>query len=267
MSNSLSSEQIQRLAGELRAQVLGRERRVPHSRATEGTVAEAYAVQREYQQLLQAEGQGAIVGYKIALTSQAMQEMVGVDHPLAGALFQSALRRDGESVNLSDYGRLGLEFEIAVQLDRALGPRKGGHTIETVADAVRAVAPAFELVDDRNADYDKIDAYSLIAENCWNAGVIVGEFVTQFDAPGLPGLATSLTLNETATDQSLVGDVMGHPFEVVAWVANLLLGQGRQLEADMIVMTGSSMKTQFPVAGDEFVFSVDTLGSVAVSTV
>lgn len=265
-SETLSSEQIELLARQLRAQVLAREKRVPHSRAESGSVEEAYQLQRAYQQVLTEEGLGEITGYKIALTSQAMQQMVGVNHPLAGAIFGSVVQPGGGRVRLSEFVRIGLEFEIAVKLKQSLGPRSGGHDIDSVAEAVAAVAPAFELVEDRHADYDNIDAYSLIAENCWNAGVIVGDFTDNYDVATFADTATSLKLNGTAVDQSIVGDAMGHPFAVVAWVANLLLDQGRQLESDMIVMTGSSMKTRFPTNNDEFQFSVDGLGTVSVTT-
>lgn len=264
-SKTLSTEQVDQLARQLRAQVLAREKRVPHSRAKTGSVAEAYQVQRAYQRLLTDEGLGEIVGYKIALTSQTMQEMVGVNHPLAGAIFESVVEPGGGSIRLADFVRIGLEFEIAVKLKQDLGPRGGGHDIDSVAEAVASVAPAFELVEDRNADYDNIDAYSLIAENCWNAGVVVGDFTENYNVATFADTATTLELNGTAMDHSVVGDAMGHPFAVVAWVANLLLDQGRRLESGMIVMTGSSMKTRFPTTGDEFKFTVDGLGAVSIT--
>ena len=49
-------------------------------------VADAYAVQREYVRLqMQARGAGA-AGYKIGLTSKRMQEMCGIDSPIAGVV-------------------------------------------------------------------------------------------------------------------------------------------------------------------------------------
>jgi 2-keto-4-pentenoate hydratase len=50
----------------------------------------------------------------------------------------------------------------------------------------------------------------------------------------------------------------------VAWLANLLNGQGRQLRQGMFVMTGSSITTKFPAAGDRLRFAVEGLGEVAL---
>ncbi|HEU4371714.1 MAG TPA: hydratase, partial [Methylomirabilota bacterium] len=60
------------------------------------------------------------------------------------------------------------------------------------------------------------------------------------------------------------GDALGHPFEAVAWLANLLNRRGRLLGRDMIVMTGSSITTKFPAPGDRLRFAVDGLGEVAL---
>ena len=40
--------------------------------------------------------------------------------------------------------------------------------------------------------------------------------------------------------------------------------RGRRLEPGMIVMTGSSITTKFPVAGDRIRFVIDGLGEVAL---
>jgi 2-keto-4-pentenoate hydratase len=58
---------------------------------------------------------------------------------------------------------------------------------------------------------------------------------------------------------------MGHPFESVAWVAGLLASQGKQLRAGMIVMTGSTLATRFPIAGEACRYEVEGLGSVSAT--
>ena len=50
----------------------------------------------------------------------------------------------------------------------------------------------------------------------------------------------------------------------MAWLANLLNGRGRMLGRGMIVMTGSSITTKFPAAGDRVRFAVEGLGEISV---
>ena len=75
---------------------------------------------------------------------------------------------------------------------------------------------------------------------------------------------TRCWLNDRPEGQGKTGDAMGHPFEAVAWLANLLNGRGRALERDMIVMTGSSITTKFPAPGDGVRFAIDGLGEAAL---
>ena len=148
------------------------------------SVADAYAVQRDYVRLqMQARRAGA-AGYKIGLTSKRMQEMCGVDSPIAGVVLSDRVHASGAVLNAPSYGRMGVEFEIAVRLKRDLAPKSVPSLVE-VAAAVDAVCPAVEIVDDRRADYRALDALSLIADNSWNAGIVLGEFVHAW-----PDLAT-----------------------------------------------------------------------------
>ena len=71
---------------------------------------------------------------------------------------------------------------------------------------------------------------------------------------------TRCWVNDEPSGQGKTGDAMGHPFEAVAWLANLLNRRGRTLERGMIVMTGSSITTRFPSPGDRVRFVVEGLG-------
>ena len=72
-------------------------------------------------------------------------------------------------------------------------------------------------------------------------------------------------LNDVFGESGVTGDAMGHPFESVAWLAGLLAGQGKQLRAGMIVMTGSTLATRFPRAGEQYRYEIEGLGSVSTA--
>ena len=95
------------------------------------TAEDAYAVQREYVRLLAQSRGTQAAGYKIGLTTPRMQAMCGIDSPVAGVILQDRVHASGAGVDASAYGRVGLEFEIAVRLSRDLVP--AGHT-PTIAD-------------------------------------------------------------------------------------------------------------------------------------
>jgi len=261
----LDEETIQAAAHQLRSAHATGAPYQPLAAARGGALEDAYRIQDAVHALMAREGGGAIAGYKIALTSRAMQELVGVDQPLSGAIFATGVHDTPASLSAARFQHLGVEFEVAVRLGAALPAGPAPHTRASVGQAVAACMPAFELVEDRRADYRAIDAFSLTADNCWNAGVVLGAPVTDWRRVNLETAPTRLSVNGAPAGEGRAGDALGHPLEAVAWLANLLNRQGRMLRRDMIVMTGSSITTRFPVPGDELRFGVDGLGEAQLT--
>src|SRR5262249_36320327 len=79
------------------------------------SIADAYAVQDSYVAFWRHQA-GEPVGFKVGLTSQTMQTFCGIDHPIAGVVLARRVHRSGATVARTSFGRLGLEFEIAVSL-------------------------------------------------------------------------------------------------------------------------------------------------------
>jgi 2-keto-4-pentenoate hydratase len=229
-----------------------------------GGLDDAYAIQDALHGLLAKAGRGAIAGWKIALTSKAMQQMTGVDQPAAGAIFSTVVHTSPARVAVAHYHHLGVEFEVAVRLADALPAAGLPWTRASVAGRVAACAPAYELVEDGDADYKTLDAFTLIAQNTWNGGVVLGPESADWRRVNLETATTRCWINDAPAGQGVTGDALGHPFEAVAWLANLLNRRGRQLERGMIVMTGSSITTKFPIPGDRIRFAIDGLGEVTL---
>lgn len=228
-----------------------------------GSLDDAYAVQRDYVRLqMQARGTGS-AGYKIGLTAKRMQEMCGIDSPIAGVVLKDRVHRPGATVRASAYGRVGLEFEIAVRLGRDLEP--GGRALGPVevAAAVDAICPAIEIIDDRHADYRNLEVLSVIADNAWNAGIVLGDFVRSW--PELASIEGVVAVGGTITDRGFGRDVLGHPFHPVAWLATHLARAGTPLRAGEIVMTGNLVTTKFPQPPCAYRFDLAGLGAVEVA--
>ena len=227
-------------------------------------LGEAYAVQRALIAKWEAGPKGPIAGYKIALTSKAVQELCGVSHPLVGAIFASTVHRSPATVAGADFVRLGLEFELCLKLGQDLPGVSGGYTAESVRDAVAEAVPAFELIEDRDADYGRLEAPSLAADNAWCGGIVLGEVTGDWRALDLATTPVRLDYNGEI-ERAVTGAAMDNPLNALAWVADLLAEQGRSLRAGQWVMTGSTVKTRFAQPGDRAVYTVEGLGSVAIA--
>ena len=227
------------------------------------SVAEAYAVQAEYVGLRGAQ-LGPVAGYKIALTTPAMRSMMGMSDSIAGDMLERTLRRGPARVRAADYVRLLVEFEIAVELAEDLPAVEAPYTRERVARAVGALMPALELADDRSADYAALPAspLMLIADNAWNEGAVLGAPVRDWRGIDLAALRGVAYVNGEAAGEGRGGDVMGHPLEALAWIANNLAGRGLGLWRSDIVITGSLVPSKYPKAGDLVRFEAGALGAV-----
>jgi 2-keto-4-pentenoate hydratase len=227
-------------------------------------ISDAYDVQDRLVALL-SPVHGDCVGYKVGLTSATMQTFCGIDHPIGGVVLSKRVHQSGASAQISTYGRLGLEFEIAVRIGSDVPSAPAPYTAETIEPFIDSICAAIELVDDRGADYAVLEARSLVADNSWNAGVVLSEFTTTWsDLPNTTGKASK---DGIAIGEGHGRDVLGHPFNSVAWLANQLASRNQYLKAGQIVMTGSLMKTVFPTGNASYRFDLEGTGSVSVQVI
>jgi 2-keto-4-pentenoate hydratase len=229
--------------------------------AAPATIADAYDIQERYVSLLRGE-HGTPVGYKVGLTSATMQAFCRIDHPIAGVVLAKRVHRSGATVRRSDFGRLGLEFEIAVRIKSDVPVTRGPYTAATIEPHIDGVCAGVELVDDRDADYADLDVLSLVADNSWNGGIVLSEFATSW--PDLASVLGRATNDHVAIGEGYGRDILGHPFHSVAWLATQLASRGEGLKAGQIVMTGSVMKTVFPQQDAVYRFELEQIGFVEV---
>ena len=220
---------------------------------------EAYAAQDRFLEL-SSTGSPSVAGYKIAVTSQVIQQLVGLAHPCLGTIRGGSVYTSPSRLAESEFHHVAVECEIAFTLKDHLAPIRGEQNRESVRTLIESCHPAFELIEDRYADYSTMDALSLIADNCWCGGVVLGPAMTDWQTLALDQLTGTLEINHKKVGEGVTRDALGHPLEGLAWVANTLAEQGKSLKGGMVVITGSIIATEFLNSGDTAVFSVDGLG-------
>jgi 2-oxo-3-hexenedioate decarboxylase/2-keto-4-pentenoate hydratase len=226
--------------------------------------ADGYRIQEALHKLLAADF-GALVGYKIGCTSAVMQRYLGIPHPCGGGVFARGVHDSGVSLPAADFVRVGVECEIAVRLAHDLKPSQAPFTADAVAQAVEAYLPAIEVVDDRYADWQTIGAPTLVADDFFAAGCVLGKPVARSASPDLLDIVGRAEINGVEEGRGTGADVLGHPHHALAWLANHLAAGGNALRAGQIVLTGSLVKTVWLKAGDRVTMDLSGLGTVQVS--
>lgn len=225
---------------------------------------EAYLVQERLHKTLSEAGHGRLAGHKIGCTTPIMQEFLGIPNPCAGAVFEPTVVHESGSVDFSSYLHVGVECEIAVRLSSDLPADVTPHTRQTVAGAVESVMCAIEIVDDRWLDYPSVSTPTLIADDFFGAGAVLGNPCTDWQSLDLSAITGGMSINGSSVGSGIGGDILGHPLEALAWIANSLNGRRSLLCAGEFVLLGSLVQTVWVNKGDAVEIDVEHLGRASV---
>jgi len=229
------------------------------------TIADAYAIQREWVRMKIAEG-NPLRGHKIGLTSRAMQMAVGINEPDYGALLADMFFDDGATIPTDHFIAPRVEVEVAFIMNRRLeGPNV---TLFDVLDAVRYVTPALEIIDSRSQMIDPETkrtrkVFDTIADNAANAGVVMGGRPVRASDVDLRWVSAILSQNSVIEETGVAAGVLNHPANGVVWLANKLAAHGVALEKDQVILSGSFTRPVFAKQGDTLVADYGPLGPVS----
>jgi 2-keto-4-pentenoate hydratase len=226
----------------------------------------AYAIQDAVHRHLAGAGRGAQAGHKIGCTTAVMQAFLGIPHPSAGGVLASTVWHGDAEVPFASYVRPGVECELAVRLGEDLPPAEAPFHRARIRRAVDAVMAAIELVDDRYVDYPSLDAYTLIADDFFGAGCVLGEEHRDWRDIDLGAVLGRMTINGVAVGEGYGRDILGDPLAALQWLADDMARRGQGLRAGSFVSLGSVVATQWVAEGDRVVVEFPgELGRVAVT--
>jgi len=232
------------------------------TRYPEIRVEDAYQISLHMLERRVAEGE-RVVGKKIGVTSQAVQDMLGVFQPDFGFLTHTMQVANGQTLSLQRDNLIQprAEAEIAFMLKADLqGP---GVTLEDVLAATDWVAPCFEIVDSRIRDW-KIKIGDTVADNASCGVFVIGDPHTDPRDLDLAQAAMTMHKNGEVVARGLGSAVQGHPAQAVAWLANTLGAFGIPFKAGEIILSGS-LGPLFPATpGDSFWMEIAGMGECRV---
>ena len=230
------------------------------------TIADAYAVQREWMKIKLASGRKTI-GHKIGLTSRAMQRSSNITEPDYGMLLDDMVFRDGHDVPMDRFILPRVEVELAFVLkDRLEGP---SCTLFDVLSATDYVTPALEIIDARIHQVDP-DAkvtrkvFDTISDNAANAGIVMGGRPVKAMEVDLRWVSALLYRNGQIEESGVAAAVLNHPANGVAWLANKLHPYGVALQPGQVILGGSFTAPVPARLGDTFHADYGPLGSIAM---
>lgn len=205
---------------------------------------DAYAIQNAILKAKLSQGR-SIIGWKIGLTSKAMQYALNIDIPDSGILFDDMLFANGAQVPKGRFIQPRIEAEIAFVMKAALGGADA--TRADVLAATDYVAPSIEILDTRITRSDATTGqtrkiFDTISDNAANAGVVLGPQKHASDAFDLRWVGAITSRNNEVEETGLGAGVLNDPVESVVWLARRMAQYGQSIEPGQIILSGSFIR-------------------------
>ena len=220
------------------------------------TTEDAYDVQTRFMDRRIDDG-ATVVGHKVGLTSEGIQEQLGVDQPDFGRLLDTMFV-DGRTIPDDELIAPRIEPEIGFLIGEELDPPV---SYLDVLDATRAVLPVLEVIDSRVREWD-IRIQDTIADNASSALYLTGESLVSIDGIDLSLEGVKLYRNGVLESSGVGAAVLDHPARAVAWLGNTLAEFDEQLQPGEIVLSGSVTPAVVLNRGDVVTAEFSSVGSL-----
>jgi 2-keto-4-pentenoate hydratase len=208
---------------------------------------------------LRVEDGAKIVGWKVGLTSKAVQQMLGVSEPDFGHLLDNMRIDEGGEIDTSQFIWARAEPEVAFQLKSDVrGPNA---TAQDVMAATEYLIPSLEIVDSRIRDW-KIKLGDTIADNASSCRFVLGRSRTKPDGIDPKLIGMNYYVDEQLVSTATSAAVLGNPAAAIAWLANTLAPYGHYLQAGQVIMPGSLVSMVDAKPGGRIRADFDHIGSV-----
>ena len=251
----------------LEAENSGRQIGLLSLRHPEMGMDDAYAVQKAIYAAKLSQGQ-KVIGWKIGLTSKAMQYALNIDTPDSGILFNDMVFNTGGTVPKGRFIQPRVEAEIAFVMKAPLS----GKTLNRsdVLAATDYVAPALEILDTRILRVDPEsgkarNVFDTISDNAANAGIVLGKEKHAVDSHDLRWTGAMVFRNGEIEETGLGAGVLNDPVESVVWLARRMAEYGQAIEPGHVVLSGSFIRPVECPSGTAIEADFGAFGSVKVT--
>lgn len=231
------------------------------------SMEDAYAIQNAiYHAKLEAGRH--VVGWKIGLTSKAMQYALNIDIPDSGILFDDMVFETGAIVQKGRFIQPRIEAEIAFVLKSPLGG--ADVTRDDVLAATDYVAPSLEILDTRiiRVDPETCETrkiFDTISDNAANARIVLGAQRHAVDAFDLRWIG-AITLRDGEVEETGLGaGVLNDPLESVVWLARRMAQYGQSIEPGQVILSGSFIRPVECPSGSAITADFGDFGRVDIS--
>jgi 2-keto-4-pentenoate hydratase len=203
-------------------------------------------------------------GRKAGLTSQAVQQQLGVDRPDYGVLFSDMEFMSGAEIDTSGLIQPKVEGEVAFVVGRDLKDEK--MTWGRFLRGIEYALPAIEIVDSAIIDW-KITLVDTVADNASCGVYVLGHEPRRLGDVDLARCGMDLTNHGRTVSVGSGAACLGNPLVAAHWLAQTMNDLGEPLRAGDVILAGALGPMVPLVRGDRICVEIGGLGSVRCAAI
>jgi len=213
------------------------------------TLADAYRIQRSVAQLMDKR----LAGYKVGLTNEDAQRVIGVFEPIAGPIYSDcALKNEAQLLPTHSQMR-AVEAEVIFKIGATLSPGSVPFDRSCIVASIEQVFAGIEVCDSRFVDCDKVSLASIVADNSNSGVIVVGEPFATWSEADFDAMTVSLSRANEIVATGSTANVLRNPLNSLQWLANWLAARNIALEAGQLIATGTCTPVATAQANERFV--------------
>lgn len=204
-----------------------------------------------------------ISGFKVGLTSEAVQKQLGVDQPDFGVLWQSKEIKNHGTIRIDELMQPKAEAEIAFVLSQDIQVLPSDND-DFLTNYVSYIAPSIELVGSRIKNWD-IRIADTVADNASASHFILGDPIQDVLTFDFTGCKMQLKKNNVLCSEGQGAACMGNPIDAALWLIKTFLDNNVNIKKGSVILSGALGPMVACEVGDQFEAQIEGMSSVSFS--
>ena len=208
-------------------------------------ISEGYVLQKIVNTNLMDSGLGQIRAHKIGCTSKVMQNFLKINSPCAGDIFEKTISYNSVEIPYQGFTRVGVECELAVEIAKDFYPGSKSIFSGDLEKLIGGFLPAIEIVDDRYLDYLELGVPTLIADNFFNSGAVIGDVIYDWKRLNFDKIIGKTLINNKVVGKGRASFIMDSPLNAFKWYLDMCNKNRKKINKGDIILLGSIVETKW----------------------
>lgn len=209
--------------------------------------------------------ESTVVGYKVGCTSKNAQEALNAPEPFRGQLLGATTYLSGKVLEAANFHVRLIEPEFGFKMGADVPAADVPYTADTIRPFISHLFPAIEVASHHFVGFEGVSAPEFIADNAIHGFVVMGELIEDWQSVDLAQHEVVLNLNGQKFGSDTGDKVLGHPLNVMAWLANHGQATGKSLKAGDLIISGTVNMIYAAQQGDHLEADFGVFGKVELS--